>query len=129
MAFTIIHKLSKQGLVPPNSEASTEQIPTTGKGRLGVTNDDWNETLDMAQIRHPDLTIDLIKYVIRGMLHGSLPIKLPLMHPTDSEIDDLLPASNKKSIDDVPTSMDDPSTSDVEKNSIHNVPNTKPISK
>lgn len=48
--------------------------------------------------------------------------------PTDFEINVLLHASNKQSIDDVPTNTDDPLTNVVEKNPSRDVLNPKPTS-
>lgn len=108
-------KLSESREILLTSKAKTEMIYTTNKGHSCLSSNDWNDVIDKAQIKNSHLTRDHVKFNLLRMCYKAVLSKIKMKLPTDSEVDVLLPLSNKPKVDDVLGNMDDLSNNKAEK--------------
>lgn len=67
-------------------DATTGSISTTDKGQLGATNS-WDDLIDKAHKRHPDLTRAQVESTITSMRKRASQSNKPVIIPTDGEAD------------------------------------------
>ena len=79
-------KLSEAGVVPQTSRAPTSMIPSSSKGRLGSTDEDWIDFVNRDHNRHPELTRSQVEFTLISMRKYAIHSNLPLVAPTDKVI-------------------------------------------